>query len=52
MKTLLTGGTLLTWDPAVGVLEPGDVLIENGDVLAAADALSARVVGVPTSGRG
>ncbi|WP_416970804.1 amidohydrolase family protein [Streptomyces sp. 4F14] len=33
MKTLLTGGTVVSMDPAVGDLSPGDVLIEDGVIV-------------------
>ncbi|WP_328932396.1 MULTISPECIES: amidohydrolase family protein [unclassified Streptomyces] len=47
MKTLLTGGTVLTMDPAVPDLVRGDVLIEDGvivEVAARIDAPDAEVI--------
>lgn len=47
MKTLLTGGTVLTMDPAVPDLVRGDVLIEHGvivEVAARIDAPDAEVI--------
>ncbi|MER6208151.1 amidohydrolase family protein [Streptomyces sp. NPDC001642] len=47
MKTLLTGGTVLTMDPAVPDLARGDVLIEDGvivEVAARIDAPDAEVI--------
>ena len=46
-KTLLTGGTVVSMDPAVGDLERGDVLIEDGvivEVAAHIDAPDAEVI--------
>ncbi|MGW4907294.1 amidohydrolase family protein [Streptomyces sp. NPDC004270] len=47
MKTLLTGGTVVSMDPAVGDLDPGDVLIEDGVIVQVAghiDAPDAEVI--------
>ncbi|MET8982780.1 amidohydrolase family protein [Streptomyces sp. NPDC004539] len=47
MKTLLTGGTVVSMDPAVGDLAPGDVLVEDGvivEVAARIDAPDAEVI--------
>ncbi|MGI3200625.1 amidohydrolase family protein [Streptomyces sp. GLT-R25] len=47
MKTLITGGTVVTMDPALGDLTRGDVLIENGQITAVAphiDAPDAEVI--------
>ncbi|WP_329258611.1 amidohydrolase family protein [Streptomyces sp. NBC_01478] len=41
MKTLLTGGTVVSMDPAVGDLERGDVLIEDGVIVAVAERVDA-----------
>ncbi|MFJ3906414.1 amidohydrolase family protein [Streptomyces sp. NPDC090025] len=41
MKTLLSGGTVLSMDPAVGDLARGDVLIENGRIVDVAAHLHA-----------
>jgi cytosine/adenosine deaminase-related metal-dependent hydrolase len=41
MKTLLTGGTVVTMDPAVGDLERGDVLIEDGVIVEVAERVDA-----------
>ncbi|MFD4874093.1 amidohydrolase family protein [Streptomyces sp. NPDC058420] len=41
MKTLLTGGTVLTMDPAVADLVRGDVLIEDGVIVDVADRIDA-----------
>ncbi|MBZ3900149.1 amidohydrolase family protein [Streptomyces griseiscabiei] len=40
MKTLLTGGTVVTMDPAVGDLARGDVLIEDGVIVEVAEHLA------------
>ncbi|MET9123429.1 amidohydrolase family protein [Streptomyces sp. NPDC004528] len=37
MKTLITGGTVVSMDPAVGDLGPGDVLIEDGVIIEVAE---------------
>ncbi|WP_460073054.1 amidohydrolase family protein [Streptomyces sp. YKOK-I1] len=39
MKTLLTGGTVVTMDPALGDLTRGDVLIEDGVIVAVAERI-------------
>ncbi|MFD3581698.1 amidohydrolase family protein [Streptomyces sp. NPDC058683] len=47
MKTLLTGGTVVSMDPAVGDLDRGDVLIEDGVIVKVAghiDAPDAEVI--------
>ncbi|MBT2225459.1 amidohydrolase family protein [Nonomuraea sp. NEAU-A123] len=47
MRILLTGGTVVSMDPAVGDLERGDVLIEDGviaEVAAAIEAPDAEVI--------
>ncbi|MGA6160598.1 amidohydrolase family protein [Stenotrophomonas sp. NPDC087984] len=47
MKTLITGGTIVTMDPALGDLTRGDVLVENGQITAVAphiDAPDAEVI--------
>jgi 5-methylthioadenosine/S-adenosylhomocysteine deaminase len=47
MKTLITGGTVLTMDPALGDLTRGDVLIDDGQITAVAphiDAPDAQVI--------
>ncbi|ORA38271.1 amidohydrolase family protein [Mycobacterium aquaticum] len=47
MKTLLTGGTVVSMDPDVGDLDRGDVLIDDGvivDVAARIDAPDAEVI--------
>lgn len=41
MRTLLTGGTVVSMDPAVGDLERGDVLIEDGVIVEVAEAIVA-----------
>jgi 5-methylthioadenosine/S-adenosylhomocysteine deaminase len=41
MKTLLTGGTVVSMDPAVGDLERGDVLIEDGVIVEVAEHIDA-----------
>ncbi|MFC8519706.1 amidohydrolase family protein [Streptomyces sp. NPDC057257] len=41
MKTLLTGGTVVSMDPAVGDLDRGDVLIEDGVITAVAERIDA-----------
>ncbi|MEW1829443.1 amidohydrolase family protein [Streptomyces sp. NPDC088196] len=40
-KTLLTGGTVVSMDPAVGDLERGDVLIEDGVIVEVAERVDA-----------
>jgi len=40
-KTLLTGGTVVSMDPAVGDLEHGDVLIEAGVIVQVAERIDA-----------
>ncbi|KUN00196.1 hydrolase [Streptomyces yokosukanensis] len=39
MKTLLTGGTVVSMDPAVGDLDRGDVLIEDGVIVEVAERI-------------
>ncbi|WP_326719882.1 amidohydrolase family protein [Streptomyces sp. NBC_00243] len=41
MKTLLSGGTVVSLDPAVGDLDRGDVLIENGKITKVAERIDA-----------
>ncbi|GGX20871.1 amidohydrolase family protein [Streptomyces chartreusis] len=41
MKTLLTGGTVVSMDPAVGDLARGDVLIEDGVIVEVAERIDA-----------
>jgi len=41
MRILLTGGTVVSMDPAVGDLERGDVLIEDGVIAEVAEAIDA-----------
>ncbi|MGW2326087.1 amidohydrolase family protein [Streptomyces sp. NPDC001700] len=41
MRTLLTGGTVVSMDPAVGDLERGDVLIEDGVIAEVAESIEA-----------
>ncbi|MFD4598099.1 amidohydrolase family protein [Streptomyces sp. NPDC058464] len=41
MRILLTGGTVVSMDPAVGDLERGDVLIEDGVIVEVAEAVDA-----------
>ncbi|MBO3678737.1 amidohydrolase family protein [Streptomyces sp. NEAU-YJ-81] len=41
MRILLTGGTVVSMDPAVGDLERGDVLIEDGVIVEVAEAIEA-----------
>ncbi|MFG1664052.1 amidohydrolase family protein [Streptomyces sp. Y7] len=41
MKTLLTGGTVVSMDPSVGDLERGDVLIEDGVIAEVAERVEA-----------
>nr|WSY51376.1 amidohydrolase family protein [Streptomyces sp. NBC_00886] len=41
MKTLLTGGTVVSMDPAVGDLDRGDVLIEDGVIVEVAERVDA-----------
>ncbi|MFJ1551890.1 amidohydrolase family protein [Streptomyces sp. NPDC088246] len=41
MKTLLSGGTVVSMDPAVGDLDRGDVLIENGKITKVAERIDA-----------
>ena len=33
MRTLLTGGTVVSMDPVVGDLDRGDVLVEDGVIV-------------------
>ncbi|MEU1513273.1 amidohydrolase family protein [Streptomyces sp. NPDC005811] len=41
MKTLLTGGTVVSMDPAVGDLVRGDVLIDDGVIVGVAERIEA-----------
>src|SRR5437016_6963934 len=41
MKTLLTGGTVVSMDPAVGDLDRGDVLVEDGVIVEVAGRIDA-----------
>jgi 5-methylthioadenosine/S-adenosylhomocysteine deaminase len=41
MRTLLTGGTVVSMDPAIGDLESGDVLIEDGVIAQVAERIDA-----------
>ncbi len=41
MKTLLTGGMVVSLDPAIGELGRGDVLIEDGVIVAVAEGIDA-----------
>ncbi|MEV7955228.1 amidohydrolase family protein [Streptomyces sp. NPDC088141] len=41
MKILLSGGTVVSMDPAVGDLDRGDVLIEDGLIVAVAERIDA-----------
>jgi 5-methylthioadenosine/S-adenosylhomocysteine deaminase len=41
MRTLLTGGTVVSMDPAIGDLGRGDVLIEDGVIAAVAERVDA-----------
>ena len=41
MKTLLTGGTVISMDPTTGDLARGDVLIEDGVIVAVAERIDA-----------
>ncbi|MFI6408463.1 amidohydrolase family protein [Streptomyces sp. NPDC050548] len=41
MKTLLTGGTVVSMDPAVGDLPRGDVLIDDGVIVQVAERIDA-----------
>ncbi|MFJ1611090.1 amidohydrolase family protein [Streptomyces sp. NPDC088253] len=41
MKTLLSGGAVVSMDPAIGDLERGDVLIENGKITHVAERIDA-----------
>lgn len=41
MKTLLSGGTVVSMDPAVGDLDRGDVLVENGVIVKVAERIDA-----------
>jgi 5-methylthioadenosine/S-adenosylhomocysteine deaminase len=41
MRTLVRGGTVITVDPALGDLAPGDVLIEDGRITAVAERIDA-----------
>ncbi|MFI6375660.1 amidohydrolase family protein [Streptomyces sp. NPDC050546] len=41
MKTLLTGGTVVSMDPAVGDLTRGDVLVEDGVIVEVAERVEA-----------
>ncbi|MFG2885466.1 amidohydrolase family protein [Streptomyces sp. NPDC048297] len=41
MRTLLTGGTVVSMDPAVGDLDRGDVLIEDGVIVEVAERIEA-----------
>ncbi|MFJ7073679.1 amidohydrolase family protein [Streptomyces sp. NPDC098781] len=41
MKTLLTGGTVVSMDPVVGDLDRGDVLIEDGVIVEVAERVHA-----------
>ncbi|WP_210593662.1 amidohydrolase family protein [Streptomyces sp. GESEQ-35] len=41
MKTLLSGGTVVSMDPAIGDFERGDVLIENGKITHVAEQIDA-----------
>jgi cytosine/adenosine deaminase-related metal-dependent hydrolase len=40
-RVLLRGGTILTMDPAIGTLQVGDVLIEEGRIIAVAPKVAA-----------
>ncbi|MEV7234787.1 amidohydrolase family protein [Streptomyces sp. NPDC051020] len=41
MKTLLSGGTVVSMDPAVGDLDRSDVLVENGVIVKVAERIDA-----------
>lgn len=41
MKTLVTGGTVVSMDPAVGDLDRGDVLLEDGVIVEVAERIDA-----------
>jgi cytosine/adenosine deaminase-related metal-dependent hydrolase len=41
MRTLISGGTVVSLDPAVGELERGDVLVEDGVIVAVAERIDA-----------
>ncbi|MDT0470082.1 amidohydrolase family protein [Streptomyces gibsoniae] len=41
MKTLLSGGTVVTMNPSIGDLDRGDVLIDNGVITAVAEHIDA-----------
>jgi 5-methylthioadenosine/S-adenosylhomocysteine deaminase len=41
MMTLLTGGTVVSMDPVIGDLDRGDVLIEDGVIVAVAEQIDA-----------
>jgi len=41
MRTLLTGGTVVSMDPAVGDLERGDVLLQDGVIVEVAERIDA-----------
>ncbi|MFI9103295.1 amidohydrolase family protein [Streptomyces fildesensis] len=41
MKTLITGGTVLTMDPSIGDLARGDVLIDDGRIVEVAERIDA-----------
>ncbi|MEU9315043.1 amidohydrolase family protein [Streptomyces sp. NPDC048295] len=41
MKTLITGGTVVTMDPALGDLARGDILIEDGQIIEVAPHVDA-----------
>jgi cytosine/adenosine deaminase-related metal-dependent hydrolase len=40
-RTLIKGGTIISVDPAVGDFDPGDVLIEDGKIVAVAPGIEA-----------
>src|ERR1700712_5180222 len=40
-RTLIKGGTVISVDPSVGDFDPGDVLIEDGKIVAVAASIDA-----------
>jgi cytosine/adenosine deaminase-related metal-dependent hydrolase len=40
-RTLIKGGTVISVDPAIGDFDPGDVLIEDGEIVAVAASIEA-----------
>jgi 5-methylthioadenosine/S-adenosylhomocysteine deaminase len=43
MRTLITGGTVISMDPATGDLDPGEVLLEDDVIVEVAEHIDAPV---------